>query len=68
MITGLTIKQSEAAWDNDLDVLCPGCERHIEEDNAIVYHHEIWHPDCAKEDRRINIAAERQEFDYDPQR
>ena len=54
MKEGLTYNQANEAWKKNADVICPGCETHIHEEDAIVYFGEIWHYVCKKADQRIN--------------
>jgi len=66
--TAKTRFEAEVAWANHSDVMCPGCENHVHEDEAEEYMGDIWHDVCVREDIRINRAADLAEAErYDPQ-
>ena len=58
MIIGLDRQEAALAWNTSADVVCPGCEFHIDEtDNWTEYFGVVWHVQCADEDRRIQHAT-----------
>ena len=64
MIIGSTPTEAREAWDARADVICPGCERHVHEEDSEEYCGEVWHHRCAQEDRRIQQCIARDEADY----
>lgn len=70
MKIALRVYEAQREWDSGRDVICPGCERHIyeEEADSLTYPDEVWHGPCAYEDRRINAcqdASDRYAHQYD---
>jgi len=64
MFNGVTISDALKRWISGAGVLCPGCERHVERDDAVEYFGVIWHGVCAREDERINRLADEDDFLY----
>ena len=62
-----TMFEAIVSWENHGDVLCPGCENHVHEDEAEEYAGDVWHITCANEERRINASDDAMERAYDPQ-
>jgi len=66
MIDACTIKEAKDLWGKQKDVLCPGCELHVHEDesDSSTYPDEVWHHACAKEEKRINYELDREYQNY----
>ena len=50
---GKTKKEAEELWADGNDVICPICERHVDEIDADTFNGEIMHWQCAQEEIRI---------------
>jgi hypothetical protein len=64
-VIGRTLTEAREVWATRADVICPGCEKHVEEEDSWEeYFDEVWHRECVQGDRRIQYCIAREEADY----
>ena len=72
MKQGMTLDEANVAWARNADVICPGCESHIDNikgefGDGVVLLGAVWHECCAEACKRTEYCASTVEQDYDPQ-